>query len=140
MQLSIIFQLIFKVLSIENSRVPNAPFLILIFYKFLGYESKMIKSTVIRFSKKLLNLIINRLKKSYGPGLSHFYATTIWNSVPILMVTPVIHLVRTMFRKIAELSNEVLCILAGQRAAKLPGVKVWDLKINLTFWVRGYNL
>ena len=45
MQLSIIFQLIFKVLSIENSRVPNAPFLILIFYKFLGYESKIIKST-----------------------------------------------------------------------------------------------
>ena len=31
-------------------------------------------------------------------------------------------------RKKVDLLNEVLLILAGQRAAKLPGVKVWVLK------------
>ena len=82
----------FNAIFNEKRGVPNAPFLILIFYKFLGYESKMIKSTVIKFSKKLLNYVMNRLKKSYGPGLSHFYATTIWNSVPVLMTTPVVHM------------------------------------------------
>ena len=39
------------------------------------------------------------------------------------------------YRKDKDLSNEVLCILAGQR--KLQGVKVCDLKENLKFWARG---
>ena len=53
MQSSIIFKLILKVLSIEKSRVPNAPFLILNFCNFSESKSKMVKFTVSQFSKKV---------------------------------------------------------------------------------------
>ena len=33
--------------------------------------------------------MINSCKKYHEPGLSHFHATTIGNSVPVLMATPV---------------------------------------------------
>ena len=69
--------------------MPTAPVLKLFFYKFLDYESKPEKAGTIKSSKKLLNLIIYKCKKSYATGLSHYYATTIWNSVPALMATPV---------------------------------------------------
>ena len=47
----------------------------------------------VKFSKKLQNIMINKCKKFYGPGLSYFNATTIWNSVPVLMPTPVLCLI-----------------------------------------------
>ena len=78
-----------KVLSMEKSGVPNAPFLILIFCKFLDYELNPIKVIAIKFSKKLINFISNSCKKSHGAGVSHFCARTNWNSVPVLMTTPV---------------------------------------------------
>ena len=37
-----------------------------------------------------------------------------------------------------SLRNEVMCVLGGQRAAKVLGVKVWGLKKNLPFMVLGY--
>ena len=49
--------------SFSNSGLPNTPFLILIFCKFLDHESNHIKAIAIKFSKKLLNLIINDYEK-----------------------------------------------------------------------------
>ena len=44
----------------------------------------------------------------------------------------------TLIKNWLDLSKEVLCILVGQRAAKLRTVKVGGQKKTLTFWVRGY--
>ena len=59
------------------------------FLKVLDHELNPIKAIAIKFSKKLLNFNINSCKKSHGAGLSQFCATAIWNSVPVLMTTPV---------------------------------------------------
>jgi len=61
----------------EKSGVPNAPFLVIIFCKVSDHELNPIKAIAIKFSKKLLNILINSCKKSHGAGLSHFCATAI---------------------------------------------------------------
>ena len=87
-----IFWLIFnssKAFSIIKSRVPNAPSLKLKFCPFLDHKWKYLKATIFKFSKELLNTFINDCKKFYGHGLSHCYTPSIWNSIPVLLATPV---------------------------------------------------
>ena len=61
----------------EKLGVQNDPFLILIFCKFLDYESIPIKATLVKVSKKVQNLIMNSCKNFHGHGLSHFCAKII---------------------------------------------------------------
>ena len=61
-------------------------FLILNFCKFLYQKSTPIKDKTLKFSKKVLNFIINGYKKS-RPCFRHFCAKTIWISVPVLRAT-----------------------------------------------------
>ena len=56
---------------------------------FLDQKSKSLKPITLKCSKKLLNTLINDYKKFYGHSFNHIYTPSIWNSVPVLLTTPV---------------------------------------------------
>ena len=61
----------------KNTSVSNAPILRLNFCPLKGLKSKSLRTKSFKFSKEMLNTIINSCEKFHGLDFSRFCATSI---------------------------------------------------------------